>query len=67
MTKIPVVVLFVPRSGILSTTAGRKNTRPWYETIFPIYFGNNIAVDPRTLTDPLRSIAARPPNFGGQF
>ena len=28
-----------------------------------IFHGNNIAVDPRTLTDPLRSFVARPPNF----
>jgi hypothetical protein len=31
--KIPVLVFFVPRSGTKSTTAGNKNTRPWYKTI----------------------------------
>jgi hypothetical protein len=35
MVKIPVLVFFVPRSGTKSTTAGNKNTRPWYKTIFP--------------------------------
>ena len=35
MIKIPILVFFVPRLGILSTTTGRKNTRPWYKTIFP--------------------------------
>jgi len=35
MTKIPAVVLELPRFGILSTTTGRKNTKPWYEIIFP--------------------------------
>jgi hypothetical protein len=30
-------------------------------------FGNNIGVNPRTLTDPLRNEVARLPNFWGQF
>jgi hypothetical protein len=36
MVKIPVLVFFVPMSGTKSTTAGNKNTRPWYKTIFPL-------------------------------
>lgn len=36
MIKMPVVVLLVPRSGILITTAGKKNTRPWYKIINPL-------------------------------
>ena len=30
-SKISRVKNLVPRSGILSTTAGNKNTRPWYK------------------------------------